>query len=67
MFSGSTFIIFVSVTSVSIPDRVLGVFRRGGSVEAWLLLDIVSIPDRVLGVFRLVSSDIPVNVLRFNP
>ena len=37
---------------VSIPDRVLGVFRRT-EVSQGSSNDAVSIPDRVLGVFRL--------------
>ena len=38
---------------VSIPDRVLGIFRRGGDAgQMGIDIFIVSIPDRVLGIFR---------------
>ena len=37
--------------AVSIPDRVLGIFRLGTSTGLQYA-NIVSIPDRVLGIFR---------------
>mgnify|MGYP001787857893 CR=1 FL=1 len=40
------------VLQVSIPDRVLGVFRRELSTFLIHRQSQVSIPDRVLGVFR---------------
>ena len=50
MFSGATFSVLAGI-GVSIPDRVLGVFRLN---EKWGsdYSQKVSIPDRVLGVFR---------------
>ena len=40
---------------VSIPDRVLGIFRLEDKSQHVTFL-LVSIPDRVLGVFRLCQS-----------
>ena len=37
---------------VSIPDRVLGIFRLESDTQAIHRIE-VSIPDRVLGIFRL--------------
>ena len=42
----------VVLDPVSIPDRVLGFFRRY-SLKTFALPTFVSIPDRVLGFFRL--------------
>ena len=41
--------------SVSIPDRVLGVFRLNLAYFC-LNFNLVSIPDRVLGVFRQLAG-----------
>ena len=38
---------------VSIPDRVLGIFRRNFKLGVKIEPKWVSIPDRVLGIFRL--------------
>ena len=40
---------------VSIPDRVLGIFRLGNTNSA-TISQLVSIPDRVLGIFRLFTQ-----------
>ncbi len=47
--------------NVSIPDRVLGIFRRCVNDDSLQnLTQKVSIPDRVLGIFRLaVKQRIP--------
>ncbi len=42
------------MVDVSIPDRVLGFFRRANATSSVALAaNPVSIPDRVLGFFRL--------------
>ena len=51
MFSGRRDQIAKRSKVVSIPDRVLGVFRRDGTEVSAKAVP-VSIPDRVLGVFR---------------
>ena len=57
MFSGDTPIWDDVRTFVSIPDRVLGVFRLAASSSSFSPHSgVVSIPDRVLGVFRLGST-----------
>ena len=43
--------------SVSIPDRVLGIFRLRNEITKVAKRD-VSIPDRVLGIFRPFKGEI---------
>ena len=44
---------------VSIPDRVLGIFRLSNLIDSDARkLGYVSIPDRVLGIFRLDTKGI---------
>ena len=54
---------------VSIPDRVLGVFRPGTIIERTgkASVPLVSIPDRVLGVFRLIQVILQSEHISFNP
>ena len=45
----------LTAVSVSIPDRVLGIFRRNNTL-IFAVVFVVSIPDRVLGIFRRVGA-----------
>ena len=53
-------------SEVSIPDRVLGVFRQLAHTVP-TVESAVSIPDRVLGVFRRIQCPCEDYNNRFNP
>ena len=50
--------------TVSIPNRVLGIFRQY-AIDAAVEFIKVSIPNRVLGIFRLGSRVIAVGKVMF--
>ena len=65
VFSGYLTYRFRGSSGVSIPNRVLGIFRRSESKSQGFGI-VVSIPNRVLGIFRLgYRSTSPATKTRF--